>query len=381
MNKFTFSLLTLFLCLAFSHCNKTEKEEITVSVDALPDFDAVGGTSQFTLTCKSSWTAASDQTWCTLNPAFGQAGTFTLTVTIDTDLNSEESSSVQMIATRANEPVMWRIARITIITNSDEKTITVRQLVQKLPEITMTTAMTGKITFDISGTGTVDIDWGDGSSLESLSFSPGMLACTHHYSGTSPHTIKIYGNHCTFLLLSDAQLTSLDVIQYRDLLFLSCEDNQLIHLNVTECPAMWYLCCFNNQLPTFTVSNCKALEKFICSDNQLTSFEMKGCPALKEFACQNNHLTEIILSGYTKLEGFYCMDNKLTTLDVSGCTALSELWCFNNQLNDTELNTIFSSLPAGAGAMYIANNPGTDACNPALASTWDVFAKYPWEVE
>ncbi|MDR1347507.1 MAG: hypothetical protein LBJ63_03625, partial [Prevotellaceae bacterium] len=73
-----------------------------------------------------------------------------------------------------------------------------------------------------------------------------------------------------------------------------------------------------------------------------------------------------------------CGINQLTGLDVSNNTAIKQLYCDENQFSATALNSVFTALPSRVPSdyarIYIAENPGTSACNTSIATAknWTV---------
>jgi Leucine-rich repeat (LRR) protein len=269
------------------------------------------------------------------------------------------------------------------------------------------------------------INWGDGT-VEKFTMEDGEnRTFSHSYAGAGVRTVtvnmeeaiqfSIEGYHCEELTApcptlgglscSGNQLTSLDVSGCPALIWLWCSGNQLTSLDVSGCPALGWLWCYDNQLTSLDVSGCPALTEVSCYDNRLTSLNVSGCAALTEvrcddnqlasldvsgctaldyLSCSGNQLTSLNVSGFAALFSLWCYNNQLTSLDVSGCPALSSLWCLRNQLSAGALNTLFEALPARSsddGAnIYIADNPGTDACNRSIASNkgWQISTTNPF---
>jgi hypothetical protein len=119
-------------------------------------------------------------------------------------------------------------------------------------QITMATVSKSKVHIGLAGSGTVTIDWGDGSPSETYEiktahndtgvvygFTGELMPDNynlipdiyyHVYSGASICTVTITGN---------------------DIMYLDCSFNQLITLDVSKNTAMKYLNCDANQLTSF----------------------------------------------------------------------------------------------------------------------------------
>ena len=76
------------------------------------------------------------------------------------------------------------------------------------------------------------------------------------------------------LIVTDNQLTELDLSKNMNVRLLSCSNNQLVKLKI----------------------NGSSMESLVCSDNQLTELDLSGCERLQLLRCSNNALTELNLS-------------------------------------------------------------------------------------
>lgn len=201
--------------------------------------------------------------------------------------------------------------------------------------MTLTTAMSGEVSIGLIGTGKATIDWGDGTTPQTVTLSKVLFTeydktlFTHTFSGAFPRTIAIDGQNITGLNCNNLQLTSLDVSRNNALTALYCGNNPLLtHLDVSQNTALAYLECAFNRLTTLDVS-------------------------------QN-----------TALRGLTCPVNRLTTLDVSRNKALTSLSCQRNLLTERGLNALFGTLHRNPGTpkLYIGNNPGTASCDTSIAT-------------
>ncbi len=146
------------------------------------------------------------------------------------------------------------------------------------------------------------------------------------------------------LILSENELTSLDVSNNTDLKFLYCGRNQLLDLDVSKNPVLLDIDCLGNQLSYLDVSNCTALNYLVCSDNQLTSLDVSHNTALDRLDCSGNQLTSLDVSNNTALTYIWCNSNQLTSLDVSSNTSLKYLDCSNNKLTSLSSLIVNESL-------------------------------------
>ena len=218
-----------------------------------------------------------------------------------------------------------------------------------LKQMTMTTASFGGLI--MAGSGTVTIDWGDGSKIETDTLQSDddwdfADLYIHSYTGSTLCTITITGENVTYLNCSDKHLTSLDVSKNTVLRGLECWSNQLTSLDVSKNTALTSLSCSGNQLTSLDVSKNANLKDLICYENRLTSLDVSKNAALTSLSCMRNQLTSLDVSKNAALTGLGCSGNQLTSLDVSKNAALTSLVCFNNRLTslDVSKNTKLTNL-------------------------------------
>ena len=231
--------------------------------------------------------------------------------------------------------------------------------------LTATARETG---FELWGSGTVTVDWGDGSEKETVELpGEGNVKFKRVFSDIIPRTITITGKNVTGLDCSsnvsgtalgykttesdsasvklirlscrDNKITALDVSRNRALTYLSCSGNLLTELDVSRNTALTGLFCDNNQLTELDVSKNTMLTFLRCCYNLLTELDVSRNAALTRLFCMYNHLTELDVSRNTALEELFCSYNHLTELDVSQNTALAgSLGCSNNQLTALDVS-------------------------------------------
>ncbi len=196
--------------------------------------------------------------------------------------------------------------------------------VSTLYQMTMTTEKENVELYSV-GDGKAVVDWGDGQ-MDTYTLSENIFPVyTHSYSGTTPHTIKVNGDHITKLY---------------------CYDNLLTSLNVSSNAALQYLHCHNNQLTGIDVSSNTALTSLMCGKNQLTSLDVSNNIALEQLYCYHNQLTGLDVSSNTALYILWCDGNQLTSLNLSNnAVLLTELYCNDNHMTGEALDTLFGTLP------------------------------------
>ena len=231
----------------------------------------------------------------------------------------------------------------------------------------------GNVSFQLSGSGEITVNWNDGTPPEIFMFSPeGYINnIRHSYSSPPPHVISITGDNITRLnCFGMYYVTSLDLSRNTKLTSLWLLSNQLTSLDLSRNTALTILNCGSNQLTRLDLSRNTALTYLQCEHNRLTSLDVSRNTALTELNCDINLLTSLDVSKNTKLTSLSCGNNQLTNLDVSKNTALTYLDCGVNNLQVDALNTLFHSLPVvSSGVIRIGSNPGTEACDRSIATT------------
>jgi len=213
-------------------------------------------------------------------------------------------------------------------------------------KITMITDVSGEYGgIRMAGTGTITINWGDGTEVETQmlkepvdnwdTFLNTEYSYNHKYSGTSILTIIITGENIT------------------------------------------HFYCRNSQLKSLDVSKNAALTNLICGNGaQLTNLDVSKNAALTNLDCSGNKLTNLDVSKNTMLINLNCEENLLESLNVSKNTKLTNLQCGSNQLDVEALNTLFGTLHNNSGTKQIdiGYNPGTHGCDQNIATNkgWTV---------
>ena len=189
----------------------------------------------------------------------------------------------------------------------------------ELPKMTITLTKSGNVTFGISGSGSITINWGDGSATQTYNISSGNTNLTH--SGSGSRTITISG----------ANITRLD-----------CSDNQVTQINVSEITTLTHLFCNDNELTGLDVSANNRLAMLLCDDNRLTALNVGE-------------------------------NTTLSFLNIS----------FNNMQNaslNALLSSLHANNITGGKTVIISNNAGTaspQSINTAINRGWEVVETPP----
>ena len=278
------------------------------------------------------------------------------------------------------------------------------------------TSSATRVDLYIYGTGTMTIDWGDGTAPETHTlFKHGvnvenlddLVKFSHNYTGVSSRIIKVtavnishfYFGSSNYTKLFDLdvsgnpalielrcsynQLTHLDVSANIALTLLNCAYNQLTELNVSANSALEVLECYNNQITRLDVSGNPALSTLFCSNNQLTALDLSKNKEIYSIDCRNNLLANLKIGENTALNALHCANNRLTSLDVSKNNELIYVDSGNNLLNAGALNSLFGTLNSTSTpypkSIYIYENQGVDGCDKSIAQNkgWVVKTDKP----
>ena len=208
----------------------------------------------------------------------------------------------------------------------------------------------GRLDLVIAGTGSMTIDWGDGT-IYTVVLRPLLFDVTysHQYSDTTvTYTVTLKGKDIRMILCrryswswdeANGYITSLDVSKNPGLIYLSVASSRLTSLDLSKNTALEYLDLSGNRLTSLDLSKNTALEEWLdLRSNRLTSLDVSNNPALKVLLVDGNRLTSLDVSNNTALERLLVNANRLTSLDVSNNSALWHLGLANNQLTNLDLS-------------------------------------------
>jgi hypothetical protein len=126
---------------------------------------------------------------------------------------------------------------------------------------------TGYFFFNATFTGTLSVDWGDGTA-EYLQYVNDAHSYEHFYNGTGTYAIAI------------------DVSQGDSITFFSSDNSGLVSLDVTKCPTLTRLVVNNNLLTDLDVAHCTNLSHLQVTDNPLFSLDVSYLAGLDYLDCQ-----------------------------------------------------------------------------------------------
>ncbi len=334
MKNILIYLIVVVLTSTFISCEKEESISVT-DVILNQNIAVMTPGEKLTLTARMAPDNATNQvkTWMSSNSTVATVGDGTITA------------------------VAEGTAEITVTTQDGGKTaicnVTVTTSQMSMDLLESRTAAIG-----LTGSGSIAIDWGDGTENDIHTLSANISNYEHSYTKSLPHTITIKGANITRLTCTNNQLvnldvsrnialeemscgnnllSSLDVSKNTKLTYLSCRDNQITSLNLNECTLLTTLNCRNNQLTDLAVNECAALKVLECNDNLLTNLNLAGCTTLRELNCNMNRLTSLDLNNNVALRSLSCDINRVTSLDLSNNTMLTSLSCNINRISSLDV--------------------------------------------
>ncbi len=128
-------------------------------------------------------------------------------------------------------------------------------------------------------------------------------------------------------------LTSLDVSNNQNLVYLLCNINFLTSLTLNN-PNLLGLLATENNLMSVDLSNSPLLEDLEIGDNQLTQLDLSNNSNLKLLNCTTNFISELNTSNNSMLEMLTCSNNPISNLNFQN--NLNLVWISANQLSDIE---------------------------------------------
>jgi len=198
----------------------------------------------------------------------------------------------------------------------------------------MNTDKVDSLKIGLSGSwGTANIDWGNGTTINSSDLWSLPIYFDKNYSDKINHSIKINGSG----------LNTIDG-----------------------------LFCFNNELTNLDVSHNPKLKTLDVLRNKLKNIDVSKNLELTELNCTLNQLKSLDVSKNTLLEILSCENNQLKSLDVRNNTKLMSLFLRSNQLSSNQLNLLFETLHKNKiweKTIFIGGNPGAESCDKSIATS------------
>ena len=181
-----------------------------------------------------------------------------------------------------------------------------------------------------------------------------------------------YCINLTDLILSDNNLTQLDVSENKVLVNLLCAGNNLTALDLTENINLENLECSNNNIQSLNVSNCTKLKFLNCFNNpSIASISVLNNTELTFMGLANTGLTNIQnLSVNTKLGYIDCRENSLS---ISAIDHVIETF-YNNHINGIARGTINFTAQNPKRPLSSLSQSSQDYVAALKTAGWSVFS-------
>lgn len=126
------------------------------------------------------------------------------------------------------------------------------------------------------------------------------------------------------------KVTSLDLSQNTELLYLLCPYNNLTELDLTQNTKLLYIDLGYNLLTTLTLPQNSVLETLKVHSNRFTDLDVSGLSELRELYINDNSISKLDLSNNPLLTSFECWNNAFVSLDLRSNTNLDRIYLENN---------------------------------------------------
>ena len=211
---------------------------------------------------------------------------------------------------------------------------------QDVPAITLKAEVDGNersLDVALSVAGTVKIDWGDGTLVESENIPAfdgwNQVSITGVVKGDG--SVKVYGDNIVYFgctsRVDGAQVLSLDVTNAPVLQQLYANTNKLTSIDLTKNVDLKTVDIQNNQLATIDLSKNINLERLTLTNNLLASIDISNNQKLTTLYLNNNKFEGTLdLSSNPTLKSLYCLNNAITSVNLGDNVADKPYFSFNN---------------------------------------------------
>ena len=172
------------------------------------------------------------------------------------------------------------------------------------------------------------------------------------------------------LLCGSNNITSLNLSQNSNLIWLFGYENQLTNLDVSQSPNLEYILIDNNQLTDLDITQNSNLKRLWCVNNMLTSLDVTNNYNLRILDLENNALSNIDVSQNPNLISLLITNNQFTSLDISQNLGLKFLECDSNQLTSLDLSQNYSLLQLWCNDNQLVNLNIKNGNNADITKMW-----------
>ena len=244
---------------------------------------------------------------------------------------------------------------------------------QDVPAITLKAEVDGNtrsLEVALSVEGTVKVDWGDGTLVESenIPVFDGWNQVSISGVVKGEGTVKVYGDNIVYFgcasRVDDAQILALDVTNAPALQQLYANANKLTTLDLTKNVELTKVDVQNNQLTSIDVSKNMNLTSLTLSKNLLSSIDISHNQKLQTlYLSENKFEGTLDLSSNPNLKSLYCLDNAITSVNLGDNVAEKPYFSFNN--NKLTSFDVSKLTKLSNGTLFLIGNQLTEIIMPA----------------
>ena len=170
------------------------------------------------------------------------------------------------------------------------------------------------------------------------------------------HFTALKGLYC-----HNTGITTLDVSNNEQLIYLSCYSTGITTLDVRKNDQLTELYCSHTGITTLDVSNNKQLTELICYNTGITTLDISKNKQLTELDCNNTSITTLNVRNNEQLTKLICDHTGITTLDISKNKQLTLLYCYNTgittmDVSNNEQLTYLACYNTGITTLDVSNN-------------------------
>ena len=194
------------------------------------------------------------------------------------------------------------------------------------------------------------VDLSQNAKLTEINLNCNQLTALDLSGNPLVRELRVYGNKISDLDLNGGAalevlecshnlLTSLDISGYPQLRHLSCNENQLTLIDLSYCPLLTWIQIENNQISSINISSLPDLTHLYCGSNQLSSLDISSCHNLQELYCAYNQLSSLDVTSCPDLHGLHFYYNQdITSIDLHNCPNLTSLEFSGTKITDIDLS-------------------------------------------
>lgn len=250
------------------------------------------------------------------------------------------------------------------------------------------------------GGGILELDMSGFKSLESLLCDNTNISHLLVSGASKLRTLSCSDNNLTELDLRDCsdlvtlrcsrnKLKSLDLtsnLQIQELMCDYCEIESLMLPKSSSC-LQWFWCS-NNNITSLDLSDFHDLVYIDCSNNEIDDLGELIMPYLEQLSCFNNRISSLNLSSLSDLQYLGCWNNPISSLDCSNLVQLQELYCDNCRIEELNVSSCYSIRKLSCSkttdeaielkTLYI---PKSQQCSLIIPKSTNVIEIDAWEEE